>query len=76
MAIYGMLRTASFSPQDNERLAAAYEDALHALRIVNRADPITVVIAKRIIDAAKNRVHDSNELCALAIKDLQTPRIR
>jgi hypothetical protein len=42
MAIYRMLRTASFSPEDVERLAAAYEDALQTLHIVNRADPITV----------------------------------
>ena len=58
MAIYQMLRTASFSPEDVERLATAYEDALQVLRIVNRADPITVVIAKRIIDAAKTGVRD------------------
>jgi hypothetical protein len=71
-----MLRTASFSPEDIERLTTAYEDALRALRVVNRADPITVVIARRIIDAAKTGVRDSNDLCALAIKDLQTPGIR
>ena len=71
-----MLKTLSFSPEDVERLATAYEDALHALRIVNRADPITVVIAKRIIDAAQTGMRDPKELCALAIKDLQTPGIR
>ena len=74
MAIYQMLRTASFSPEDVERLATAYEDAPQVLRIVNRADPITVVIAKRIIDAAKTGVRDLKELCAVAVKDLQTPR--
>jgi len=71
-----MLRTASFSPEDSERLATAYEDALRALHVVNRADPITVVIARRIIDAAKTGVRDSNELRTLAIKGLQTPSIR
>jgi integrase len=75
MAIYQMLKTVSFSPEDIERLATAYEDALRALRVVNRADPITVVIAKRIIDAAQTGMRDSKELCALAIKDLQTPGI-
>jgi integrase len=75
MAIYKMLKTVSFSPEDIERLATAYEDALRALRVVNRADPITVVIAKRIIDAAQTGMRDSKELCALAIKDLQTPGI-
>jgi hypothetical protein len=76
MAIYPMLKTVAFSPEDVERLATAYEDALKALRIVNRADPITVVIAKRIIEAAQTGIRDSKELCALGIKDLQTPTIR
>jgi len=71
-----MLRTASFSPEDSERLATAYEDALRALHVVNRADRITVVIARRIIDAANTGMRHSNELCKLAIKDLQTPGIR
>jgi len=75
MAIYPMLKTVSFSPEEVERLATAYEDALRALRVVNRADPITVVIAKRIIDAAQTGVRDSKQVCALAIKDLQTPGI-
>jgi integrase len=75
MAIYPMLKTVSFSPEDVERLATAYEDALRALRVVNRADPITVVIAKRIIDAAQAGMRDPKELCALAINDLQTPGI-
>ena len=75
MAIYPMLKTVSFSPEEVERLATAYEDALRSLHLVNRADPITVVIAKRIIDAAQTGVRDPKELCALAIKDLQTPGI-
>ncbi len=65
-----MLRTASFSPEDNERLATAYEDALRALHIANRADPITNIIARRIIDVAKTGERDPERLCAVAIKDL------
>lgn len=73
MAIYRLLKAASFSPEDVERVKTAYEDALRALRIVNRADPLTVVIAKRIIDAVQTGIRDSEQLSALAIKDLQTP---
>jgi hypothetical protein len=70
-----MLRTASFSPEENEWLAAAYEDALRALRLANRADPVTTVIARRIIDAAKTGERDPARLCALAIKDLNTSKL-
>ena len=70
MAIYRMLRIAPFGAEDNERLATAYEDALRALRIANRADPVTTIIARRIIDAAKTGERDPARLCALAVKDL------
>jgi hypothetical protein len=60
-----MLRTASFSSEDNERLATAYEDALRALHLANRADPVTTIIARRIIDAAKTGERDPARLCAV-----------
>jgi hypothetical protein len=69
-----MLRTASFSPEDNERLATAYEDALRALHLANRADPVTTIIARRIIDAGKIGERDPARLCALAIKDLSASK--
>jgi hypothetical protein len=70
VAIYRILRTAGFSPGDNERLATAYEDVLRALNLANRADPVTKIIARRIIDAAKTGERDPERLCAIAIKDL------
>jgi hypothetical protein len=69
-----MLRTAAFSPEDNQRLATAYEDALRALHLVNRDDPVTDIIARRIIDVAKTGERDSKRLCALAIKDLSASK--
>jgi len=75
VAIYRMLRTASFSPEVNEQLAAAYEDAVRALRLANRADPVTTIIARRIIDAAKTGERDPARLCALAIKDLSASKL-
>jgi len=74
VAIYRMLRIASFSPEDNERLATAYEDALRALHLANRAHPVTTIIARRIIDAAKTGERDPARLCALAIKDLSASK--
>jgi hypothetical protein len=41
-----------------ERLAAAYEEALQALRISDRDDPINEVIAQRIIEGARTGVRD------------------
>jgi len=43
----------AFNPADIERLAAAYEEALPALRISDRDDPLNKVIAQRIIEGAR-----------------------
>jgi hypothetical protein len=73
VAIYQLIQTLSLSPEDIAKLTTAYEDALSKLQLSNRIDPITTIIAERIIAAAKTGVRESAELCALAIKDLKVP---
>ncbi len=73
MAIYQLLQTLSLSPGDIAKVTTAYEDALRALPLSNRTDPITTIVAERIIEAAKTGVRDPGRLCALAIKDLRVP---
>jgi hypothetical protein len=68
-----MLRTLSLNPEELEKLSIAYEDALGALQLSSRNDPITTIIAQRIIEAAKKGERDPAQLCALAIKDLRVP---
>jgi hypothetical protein len=52
VASYPLLQNSAFGPDDIQRLATAYENALRALELSNRDDPVTRTIAKRIIDAA------------------------
>jgi hypothetical protein len=73
VAIYQLIQTASFGPEDVTRLTTAYEDALRELQLSNRTDPITTIIAQRIIEAAKTGIRDPDQLCAFAIKDLRVP---
>jgi hypothetical protein len=73
VAIYRLLQNSAFGPEDIERLATAYEDALRALKLVDRDDPITEIVAKRIIEAAQTGLRDPGSLCANAIKDLSIP---
>ena len=73
MAIYRLLQNSAFGPEDIERLATAYEDALRALKLVDRDDPITEIVAKRIIEAAQTGLRDPDSLCATAIRDLSVP---
>jgi hypothetical protein len=48
-----------------------YESALRALELSDRYDPITEIIARRIIEAAQTGLRDPDSLCATAIKDLR-----
>jgi len=73
VAIYRLLQNAVFGPEDVQRLSTAYENALRALELTDRSDPITQIIAKRIIEAAQTGMRDPATLCAIAIKDLRVP---
>ena len=62
-----------FHPEAVERLTTAYEAALKVMRLTNRDDPITQIIAQRIIEIAQTGVHDPAKLCAAALKDFDVP---
>jgi hypothetical protein len=49
MAIYTLIQNTVFEPADVERLAMAYEQTLRALRLKDRSDPITQLVAEKII---------------------------
>jgi hypothetical protein len=51
------------APSQLLRLTAAYEEALRALHISDRDDPINKVIAQRIIEGARAGVRDPIALC-------------
>jgi len=50
MAIYRLLREASFDQADIERMTPAYEAALDLLRLNDRTDPATELVATKIIE--------------------------
>jgi hypothetical protein len=73
MTIHRLIQNLSFNQDDIERLSAAYEDALRALHISDRDDPINEIIARRIIEGARAGVRDPNDLSKMAIKDPMVP---
>ena len=46
MAIYKLIQNTAFEPEDVERLVTAYEQTLRALRLKDRSDPITQLVAE------------------------------
>jgi hypothetical protein len=62
----------SFGPEEIGRMTDAYEHALRVLQVRDRSDPVSEIIAKKIIKiASKTRESDPGRMSALAIKELQ-----
>ena len=57
---------ASFGPEDITQLAAGLKSALTALGIKDRNDPTTTLVAKLIIQLAKDGERDPNRLAERA----------
>ena len=70
MAIYRILQNAPFGPDEIARLVAAYERTLEALGLADRSDPITELVARKIIEISQTGVRDPALLSTRTIKDL------
>lgn len=70
MTIYRILQNMPLAPEDISRLAAAYEATLLALELASRSDPITELVARKIIEIGQTGVHDPLQISQLAIKEL------
>jgi hypothetical protein len=53
MPIRSLLRDGAFSPEDITALTTAFEDTLRAMGVHDRTHPTAMLIAKRVIDLAK-----------------------
>ncbi len=70
MTIYRILQNSAFGPEEIERLVAAYEQTLAALGLKDRTDPITELVAKKIVAIAQTGVRDPLQLARRAISEL------
>src|SRR4051794_35816322 len=76
MAIYRLLQNSPLGPEEIAVLTDAYERTLRALGLVDRSDPVTELIAKKVIELAQRGVREAPQLAALVVKELgaATPR--
>ena len=68
VAIYRLLQNSAFAPEDIAPLVAAYEDCLRTLKL--RSDPVTEIVAKKIIEIAQTGIRDSGRLGRLALQEI------
>jgi hypothetical protein len=60
-------------PEEIRRLTTAYEQALRGLGLVDRDDPLSEIVAKKVIKIAQGGVRDPADIAALAIMELRAP---
>jgi hypothetical protein len=70
MAIYRILQNSPLSPEDINRLGAAYEATLKALGLADRNDQLTELVARKIIEIGQTGVRDPLQISKLATRDL------
>jgi hypothetical protein len=73
MAIQRQLAEAAFGPADVRVMTSAYEAALKLLKLNDKQDPITELIASKIIEIYRQGENDPPQLCARALKELGVP---
>ena len=54
-----------FSPEDITALATAFENTLRTLRLADRNDPIVLMVAKKVIELARQGERNPERLRAL-----------
>jgi len=71
MAIYRLLQQGAFDDRTVKVMATAYEASLQELGLTDRKDPITEMVATKIIEIARLGERDPVRLRELALKDLR-----
>lgn len=70
LTIYGLLQNSGLELERIKSVAAAYEDALRMLGLKDRRDPVTELLASKIIEVAQTGERDPARIRARAIAEL------
>jgi hypothetical protein len=71
-ALNRLLEKTTRAPEEADRLTEAYKLALSELGLKDRDDPLTAIIAEKIIEAGQTGIQDCEEICRLAIAGVGT----
>jgi hypothetical protein len=72
MPIYRLLQNSAFGPEAISVMAAAFEGALTELKLTDRADPLTEIVAKKIIEVAQQGERDPVRMRQSVLSALQS----
>ena len=67
--IYALLRRQDdFTPEEVTILGSVFEDVLRTLGLVDRKDPITEMVAKKVVELATTGIREPGRLKALTVQ--------
>jgi hypothetical protein len=70
MAIYRLFKTMAFEPEEIATMSAAYEQTLRVLQLADRQDPITELVARKILEVAGTGERDPTRISEQTLRDL------
>jgi hypothetical protein len=73
MTISRLLQQSAFGPEAIALMVAAYEDCLRVLNLADRSDPLTEMVAKKIIEVAQTGERDPERIRRRALADMEIP---
>jgi hypothetical protein len=73
MPINRLLKDSKLEPDVVEGLNRAFEQALRSLHLVDRNDPLTELVARKIIEIGAAGVSDPAEIAKRAVEELGIP---
>jgi hypothetical protein len=68
VAVYRLLQDKAFEPDAITAMTAAYEDSIRSLGLRDRSDPLTQLVAERIIEHAERGERDPIRLRQYALR--------
>ena len=71
LSINQLLQHSAFAPEQIDRVAAAYQQVLRALRLTHRIDPLTVIVAEKIFGIAETGEVDTDRIVKLTLREFQ-----
>jgi hypothetical protein len=71
MPISRLLEEGHFTPQQQDILVLAFNNALRKLHLVNRNDPICEIVARKVIEIEATGVTNAVTITEIAVKQLQ-----
>jgi hypothetical protein len=73
MPITQFLDGFKFDPEAKRVMGVAFEMTRAALRLTDRDDPVIAIVAKKIIELAKEGERNPDLLCERVLNDLRAP---